>query len=545
MLKTVLRSSGLAFASLVCGMAFSGCGALPTETVGAGVNPHPVEATSPADLENARTEVEGLPALRVGGLTPSSFDPAYARTETELEIASLLFRPLVSLDRLSHPVAGAALRWKTDDKLHWTFKLDPEGRFHNGEPVTAQSFVDAMMFLADPDNGCPNGYLGIDARIEGFEEMARGDAEVISGISAPDSLTLNITLTEANALLPSMLAHVAFAPRSEAALGNGEIAALQPIGNGPFAIYEPWDGASPVSLSPVERADHVVRFEFFDSVESMFADETLDISHVPVDQIDRLRSEPARGQLIDRSIGAYNYLAFPLDQAPFDNREVRRALSLAIDREALVDQVFANGKKPAVGFAPTGSLGSTLGDCTSCVYDPDLARRLIEDAGGFGTDAIELAFNTGRNHEEWVQMVGAQWAEVFGIEVRYKPDGAVSYFEAIESGAHTGPYRLAWSIDFAHAMSFLEPLFVGEDNTTMGYRNFKIDEISSRLLQVDDPYSEDGSALVSLMTARLNEDMPIIPVFAHVGARVLSDQVSEVQMNLDGSVRLEDAILDR
>jgi ABC-type oligopeptide transport system substrate-binding subunit len=489
--------------------------------------------------------VDELPVLRVGGLTPSSIDPAYARTDTEVEIASLVFRPLVGLDRLSHPIEGAASRWETEDNLEWAFELDPEGRFHNGEPVTAQSFVAAMTFLADPDNGCSNAYLGIAARIEGFGEVARGEADAISGLAAPDALTLNITLTEPNALLPSMLAHVAFAPRSETALVDSEMAARQPIGNGSFAIYEPWDGESPVSLNPVGRADHVVRFEFFDSVESMFADESLDIAHVPVDQIDSLRTASTRGQLIDRAIGAYNYLAFPLDQAPFDNPEVRRALSLAIDRQTLVDQVFANGKQPAVGFAPAGSLGSSQDDCTSCVYDPDRARQLIEDAGGLGADAIELAFNTGHNHEEWVQMVGAQWAEVFGIEVRYKPDGAVPYYEAIESGAHKGPHRLAWSVDFAHAMSFLEPLFVGEDNSTRGYRDFKVDEISSQLLQSSNPYSEDGSSLVSLLTAQLNEDMPIIPVFGHVSARVLSDQVSEVQLNLDGSLRLEDAILDR
>jgi ABC-type oligopeptide transport system substrate-binding subunit len=544
-LKTVFRSGGLAFAGFLGGMLLSACGALPAETAGADVTMTREEATVTTVLGTAQDTVGDLPVLRVGGLETSSLDPAFVKTETEAEIASLVFRPLVGLDRLSHPVAGAALGWKTDDNREWTFDLDPQGRFHNGEPVTAGSFVAAMMFLANPDNGCPNAYLGVDARIEGFEDMARGDADTISGLEVSDALTLTIRLTEPNALLPSMLAHMAFAPRSEAALSDGEMAALQPIGNGPFTISEPWDGASPVSLNPVGSAAFAIRFEFFDSVESMFVDRTLDVSHVPVDQFEALRAASSRDRIIDRSVGAYNYLAFPMDHAPFDNPEVRRALSLAIDREALVEQVFANGKKPAVGFAPSGSLGSTPGDCTSCVYDPDLARQLIEDAGGFDDDAIELAFNTDRNHEEWVQAVGAQWAEVFGIEVRFKPDGTVPYFEAIESGAHTGPYRLGWSVDFAHAMSFLEPLFVGEDNSTLGYRSFAIDTISSRLMEIDDPYSEDGAALVSLMTARLNKDMPIIPVFAHIGARVLSDQVSEVQLNLDGSVRLEDAILSR
>jgi peptide/nickel transport system substrate-binding protein/oligopeptide transport system substrate-binding protein len=478
-------------------------------------------------------------------LNTASLDPAYHRSETEKEIASLVFTPLVGLDRLAHPAPGAALEWQTDDNIEWTFHLDPDGRFHNGEPVTADSFIAAIAFLADSENAAPNAYLGVDARIVGFEEMFAGEADSIVGLEASDPLTLEIRLTEPNALLPSLLAQVAFAPRARAVLEDPELAAVHPIGNGPYAVLELWDGSSPISLVPVDGDGQTVRFEIFDSVESMFADRTLDVSHVPANKLEGLFRGPSKDRVLARTVGAYNYLAFPLDQPPFDSREVRRALSLAIDRELVVEQVFANGMEPAVGFAPAGSPGSTPGDCIACVFDPDRARELIEEVGGFGVDAIELAFNTDHGHEDWVQAVGAQWSEVFSIEVRFKPDGNAPYFEAIESGAHTGPYRLGWSVDYAHAMSFLEPLFVGEDNTTVGYHNTAIDEISGRLMELDDPYSEDGAAMVSLITEWLNEDMPIIPVFNQVSARLLSEAVSEVQLNLDGSVRLKDAILSR
>jgi ABC-type oligopeptide transport system substrate-binding subunit len=493
----------------------------------------------------SQTAAEELPVLRVGGLDTSSLDPAYFQTETEEEIASLLFKPLVGLDRLAHPIAGAALDWETSDNAEWTFYLDPAGSFHNGEPVTAESFVGAITFLADPQNASPNAYLGIEAGIEGFEAVALAESDTISGLAAPDPLTLTITLTEPNSLLPSLLAHVAFAPRSQAAIDDREMAAVYPIGNGRYATLDPWDGSSPLSLTPIDGIGYVARFEFFDSVESMFAERGLDISRVPGTQLDALRRGPSKDQVIDRTAGAYNYLAFPLDQPPFDNPEVRRALSLAIDRERLVEQVFEDGKQPAVGFAPAGSPGSTLGDCEACVYDPERARQLIKSAGGFEADAIELGFNTGHGHEAWVQAVGAQWAEVFGIEVRFKPESSAAYFEAIEAGTHTGPYRVGWSVDFAHAMSFLEPLFVGESNTTLGYHTPEIDEVADRLMQLDDPYSEDGAAMVALISNLLNQDMPIIPVFSHVSARLLSEDVSEVQLNLDGSVRLEDAILSR
>lgn len=529
----------------VVGILFSACGALPTETAGADMTPIPGDATVPTVLGTTQDSIEDLPVMRVGGLGVSSLDPAYFETETEEEIASLVFKPLVGLDRLAHPVAGAAIGWETSDNIEWIFRLDPEGMFHNGEPVTADSFIAAITFLADPQNASPNAYLGLDARIEGFEAFARGEADTIAGLEALDPLTLSVTLIEPNSLLPSMLAHKAFAPRSLAAVDDNESAAVYPIGNGPFAVLDPWDGSSPISLTPIDGMGHVVRFELFESVESMFGDRTLDISHVPISKLDGLRRGPSKDLVIERDIGAYNYLAFPMDLPPFDNPDVRLALSLAIDRDRVVEVAFANGKKPALGFAPAGSPGSTPTDCEACVYDPDRARELVDSAGGFGVESIELAFNTGHGHEDWVQAVGAQWAEVFGIEVRFKPHGPAPYYEAIEIGAHTGPFRLAWSLDYAHAMSFLEPLFVGETNATPGYHNPEVDEIAGRLMQLDDPYSEDAAAMVSLITTRLNDEMPIIPVFTHVTARLVSEDVADVQLNLDGSVRLEDAILSR
>ncbi len=496
----------------------------------------------PAVLGTTQVPSKDLPVLRVGALETTTLDPSYITTDSEREIASLLFEPLVVLDETSQPGPGAALSWSTDDNIEWTFKLDPEGRFHNGEAVTAQSFIDGFSFLADPENLVPNAYLGVDAGIVGFADVALGDAEDIAGLAAPDDHTLVITLNKPNALLPSLLANESFAPRSRASLDAESSQSTRPNGNGPFEIVGEWDEESAVIVQPVGDTGHIVRFELFDSVDAMFRDRTLDISHVPDRERDQVRFE-AGDAMVERTSGTYNYLAFPIQTAPFDDPQVRRALSLAIDRERLVDDVFSGAKLPAVGFAPAGSPGSRPRDCDSCVFDPEEARRLLGDTEIFGDKPIELAFNTGRDHEVWMQAIGAQWSEVFGVEVRFKPIGPAPYFEAIQTGAHTGPYRLKWSTDFAHAMSFLEPLFVDEDEATVGYDNEKITTIAQSFLQLADPYDENGSKLVAQMTDLLDEDMPIIPVYAEVGARVTSDAVSELHLNLDGSAQLRNVIL--
>lgn len=532
-MKTYLPSTAAASCFAVLCLAFSACGA----------------AVAGIDLDPAGKASEGksavdLPILRVGALRAASLDPARALTESEREIASLLFQPLVELDLLARPVPGAALSWSTWNNTKWTFRLNPEGHFHNGELVTAESFVAGMMFLANPDNAVPNAYLGVEAGIVGFEEMARGDADTISGLVATETHTLVITLNEPNSLLPSMLAHSAFAPRSATALANPGAAGVAPVGNGPNLIGEPWDGVAPIDLIPVADGTHVVRFEFFDSVESMFDDETLDVAHVPKHMMGDIRTGPQADRVIERAAGAYNYIAFP-DLAPFNDPNIRRALSLAIDRQRLVDEVFDGSKAAADGFAPAGSMGSTPHDCASCEYNPDEARRLVAEAGGIGVETLELFFNTGHAHELWVQAVGAQWAQVFGIEVAFKADGPAPYFEAIKMGTLTGPYRLGWSTDYPHAMSFLDPLFVGDSNHTAGYSSKTIDDAAAKLMQLDDPYDEHGSQMVSIITDQLNEDMPIVPVYADLSVRLLSEAVSDVQLNLDGSVRLKDAILTR
>ena len=214
-------------------------------------------------------------------------------------------------------------------------------------------------------------------------------------------------------------------------------------------------------------------------------------------------------------------------------RRIERAVDrVDVHRDAAE---LAPRAEPLIG----GERGADVAGCVECVDTGGVA------AGGLGVDVLELAFNTGRDHELWVQAVGAQWAKEFGLEVVFKSDGPAPYFEAIELGTLAGPYRLGWSTDFPHAMSFLGPLFVGDSNNTAGYNSQTVTEAAAKLMQMENPYDEQGSQMVSIITDQLNEDMPIVPVYADLSARLLSDAVSDVHLNLDGSVRLKDAILTK
>jgi ABC-type oligopeptide transport system substrate-binding subunit len=484
--------------------------------------------------------------VRVGIPGPKSLDSVNIVEGPVMEIGRLLYQSLTGLDDESRPVPAAAESWANSDHTEWTFRLRP-ATFHNGEPVTAESFVAAFHHLADPTVEAEGAFLGVEAGIEGFAAVATGDADRIVGVQALDEATLRIRLSSPNSLLPALLAHPAFAPRAPAAIADPDSHQQHPIGNGSYAMVASWTEGSTIALAPFpafaepdgDAHSHRFRFVTFNSPEDMYADRSLDITYVPESELVSLRRQSARDRLVEAPVTSYNYIAFPLDKAPFDDPRIRRALSLAIDRDALVAEVFGTARLPATGFAPGGSLASSPDDCRYCEHDVLEARKLVRAAGGFPGGVVELAFNDDRNHADWMQALGQQWADAFEIEVRFVSDGTVPYLAAARSGAFDGPFRLRWSGDYPHAMAFIAPLFIGEDAVTKGYSNPGLEAEAEQLWTMDDPFGEEATDLVAAMTDRLSEDMPIIPIFTEAAHRLHSERVSDVRLLIDGSLRLE------
>lgn len=528
-------------------LAVSGCGAVMTGPAQTDFVPVAGDDPVPTVLSGATVAPASLPVVRVGTLTPESLDSVNIVDGPTLEIGRLLYESLTGLDNDGRPVPAAAESWTTDDHVEWTFTLR-SGSFHNGEPVTAESFVAAFAHLGDPSVEAGGAYLGVDAGIDGFVAYATGDADRIIGIETVDSSTLRIRLTAPNSLLPLMLAHPAFAPRPAAAIADPSAHRQRPIGNGPYAMAASWTEGSTIELAPFPRFgqphpdgdEYRFRFVTFQSLEEMYVDRSLDITYVPASELGSLRRRSERERLVEAPVASYNYIAFPLDVAPFDDPRIRRALSLAIDRVALVAEVFDTSKLPATGFAPSGSLASSPDDCIYCAHDVLEARKLVRAAGGFPDGVVELAFNDDRNHADWVQVLGQQWTDAFGIEVRFVSDGTIPYLDAARAGAFDGPFRLRWSGDYPHAMAFIAPLFVGENRVTKGYSNPGLVAEAEQIWTLDDPSGAEATGVVSAMTQTLSEDMPIIPIFTDAAHRLHSDRVGDVQLRVDGSLRLED-----
>ncbi len=466
-----------------------------------------------------------LPVLHVGSLGLTSLDSADLTGPGDREIGRLIHRGLTEIGGNGLPEPDIASRWTTSDNQTWRFELEAGHTFHDGEPIEAAAFVTAIDHLLETDAEAEAGYLAEVAGIVRAE--------------AVDPLTVEITLDRPNSLLPLILAEPAFAARSPS---GGS------VGSGPYRWTRPWDGITELDLVPYDGylgpvPGHVVSFHFFETVEQMYASEWLDVTTVPEPEIERLRHGPVSDRLLRPPVTAYNYIAFPLAVDGFDDYRIRTALSLAIDRQAIVDGVFGGGKSPATGFTPGRTIGSVPNNCSACKHDLQEARRLFKAGGGIPGDVIELSFNTGNGHEQWVQEVGEQWTEAFGIEVQFRPDGKGPYLDAIEAGLMPGPYRLAWSSDYPHAMSILEPLFIGPNRVTSDFADERLEELATGFHRLEDPYGPEGARTVARMARLLSEQMPIVPVFADISYRLRSERVINIRSLASGVLALEDAIL--
>ena len=493
---------------------------------------------------------DGPTIIRVGKVEPTFIDSYNIQDSEGFAVGRLLYDGLTDFDTDLNAVPAVAESWDTDDFVTWTFNLRPGTTFHDGEAVTAQSFVDAFNYLGSPDAASDVSYYGLVADIEGFGDVLGGDATEITGLTAVDDNTLEIVLNGPNPLLPKILGHPAFSPRPSSALadpaGNNET----PNGNGPYMMNGAWEHNVLISLVPFDGyygdpgIPGQVDFQLFDSIDTMFLEVqagNLDVADVPPEQIDAAKAEFG-DRFLEVATGGYNYLGLPNNLPPFDNPDLRASLSKAIDRPTITQEIFAGTRDPADGFYPPLSPGGTPGICTNCTFDPEGAVALYEQSGGIPGNEVIVSFNSGGGHEDWTQAVCNNWLQVLGITCTFESEEFAPYLDKVQNNEIPGPFRLGWGWDYPHAEGFLGPLLKSDsgDNLTQ-YNNAEYDALLAEFRTLSDPESPEAVALIAQASEILNNEMPLIPVYFSRGQRVLSDCVdpADAFLNAFDFVELE------
>jgi len=434
------------------------------------------------------------------------------------------------------------------DPSNWTVKLKPGWTFHDGTPVNAQSFVDAWNYTADAENTQGNSYFFED--VEGYNggELENGE---MSGLEVVDDLTFTVALSKPFAQWPLKTGYSAFYPLPTAFFDNEEDFGSNPIGNGPFKADTAFTKGQGITLSrfdayPGEKAKaDKVELRVFSDISTAYTEvqgDSLDVvSPIPPDTIASYKDDfPDR--TTERSSSSFTYLGFPTYEERFQDKRVRQAFSMAIDRKAITDAIFNGTRDPAFSVVSPVVAGSRPDACEYCRYDPAGAKALLEQTDFDISEPVDLWFNSGAGHDAWVQAVGNQLRQNLGIE--YSLQGGLDfaqYLPKADEKGFTGPFRLGWVMDYPSPQNYLEPLYSKAALAPTGSnQTFYTNPAFDALIAEGNAAPSNDEAISKYHAAEdlLLEDMPVAPMFFAKEQTVFSSRVQNVRVDAFGRVDL-------
>jgi len=486
------------------------------------------------------THAQAEKILRVGNDgEPQSMDPHFISTVQTSRISDDMSLGLLTYGPDGQPVPGAAESWTvSDDGMTYTFKI----RDHNwsdGTPVTAQDFIAGWQRLLDPALGTE--YASLLYIIEGAEDVNTGKDGAKLAATAVDDHTLKVKLTAPAPYFLAQLTHqTAFAiPRHTVEkYGKDWVKPENIVVNGPYKLVE-WVPNVHTKLVKNEEfydaknvpIDEVIYYAYEDrtAMQNRFRANELDVARdIASEQISWLRDNLSDSLRIAPYAGIY-YYAIRTDKEKFADPRVRKALSLAINREAITDAVLKTGELPAYSFVPPGT-----GNYTEPAYVSwkDLpygekvaeAKKLMAEAG-YGPDnplKFTLRYNTSENHKRIAIAAQNMWKQI-GVEADlFNTEGKIHYADLKVGDFEVA--RAGWIADYNDAQNFL---FLGEERTgPLNYAAFDNPRYNELMLDAENEGDLKKRAdLMHQAEAIMMEAQPFIPIYYYVSKQLVSPKI--------------------
>jgi oligopeptide transport system substrate-binding protein len=512
-----------------------------------------------SNVEKGNAEQE----LYIGiGTEPEGLDPHIVTGVTEHYVLLSLFEGLTTV----HPETlaiepGVALNWDVSkDGLRYTFYLDPEARWSNGDPLTAEAFLFAYERILTPAMGAPYAYMLYCIR--GAEAFNKGELTDFAkvGLSSPDPHTLIIDLEAPTPYLLSLPTHYTWFPLHEpTVLANGSMTTriskwTKPgimVGNGPFTL-EAWrlNHSIYVTKNPYYNAAEIVQLNGIhflpianDAEERAFRADQLHLtSTVPIPRIDWYREKQPERMRFDTYLGVYYYL-INTERGPLKDPLVRKALAYSIDRDSLTEYVLKAGQKPAYHFTPPNTGGYTAE--VKLPYDPDLARQFLAEAGfpgGEGFPKFELLFNTSESNATIAEAIQQMWKEELGIEIGlYNQEWKV--YLATRKARKFDIVRAAWIGDYVDPNTFLSLVTSDNGNNHSNWGDSKFDDLIRQAASEQDQAAR--FALFQKAEKILLDEMPVIPIYFYVRSTLIDEAVKGWYPNILDYHPYQDVYLDK
>ncbi|MGI6879094.1 peptide ABC transporter substrate-binding protein [Microbacterium sp. gxy059] len=507
---------GLAAAAALVPLALAGCS--PSSSPGA-------DGDADASISMAVTD----PGILIPGRQTVAFD-----------YASVVWAPLTFIrdDGTLEYVQAESV--ESDDQQTWTITLRDGWTFHDGTPVTAQDYVDTWNWVAYGPNTAENS--GQLVGIEGFDEVNPADGgepetEEMSGLEVVDDLTFRVTLKQPDGQFPLQLSQgqTATFPMPASAFDDVDAYNRHPVGNGPFAMSDDYVEAETITVAAyddyagdeptVEQIDFVPYVDMNTAYTDVQAG-NLDIVFVPPSRLAQ-----AEADFGDRFVAfdapGISFLGLSLWEDRFEDVRVRQAISMAIDRETINEQLYAGTYTPASAWTPIVEVGTPEGICGEfCEYDPDAAAELLEEAGGF-EGSLDIVFPGGGGLDELYNAIANNLRQNLGIDATATPTADWAEFaERRMAGDISGAFFSRWGALYPSQQATMREVYLssgGCDNCVPWYS----DDVSEALAEADQQPSTDGSAYVAVQEI-LQDAFPVPPLFSESYPYVTTERIAEM-----------------
>jgi oligopeptide transport system substrate-binding protein len=498
-----------------------------------------------ARRETAVEEGIRTKTLLVGNAAePASLDPHLAGSIVDSNILMALFEGLTALDeKTSTAVPAAADRWDVSaDGLVYTFHLRPNARWSSGDPVTAADFAFAFRRILLPAMAAHYSYMLWPIRnAQAFNEGRITDFSAV-GVEVVDAATLRLTLEHPAPYLPVLAAHSTWLPVHRATLEKFRAVADRTapwavpgklVGNGPFTLEE-WQANVRVVVKkePLywDAANtRLERIVFFPTERSEIEERNFRAGQVHVTyQLPPTKIGPYRERhpLLLRMdpFASTMFLRFNVTRKPLDNPKVRRALSLAIDRRAIVERIFANSRSPATHFIPPDLAGYTAR--TRVPTDFETARHLLAEAGfpeGRGLPVFEIQSPNTAEFSKMAEIIQEQWRRELGVHATI----AVEEWKVLLQNERNLDYMVTngggWVADFADPTNFFDVFLANGGNNWTGWGSSEYDRLLADASRALDPAHR--FECFQQAEALLLDEAPIAPLYFDASAYLIHPAV--------------------
>ena len=437
------------------------------------------------------------------GPNPESIDPALNSTIDGGNLLITAFEGLLIVDENNQVQPGQAESWEvSEDGLTWTFHLREGLKWSDGTDLDAADFVYTYKRVADPDTAAPYSQTAV-GMIAGYDEAMAGNPDALQ-VEAPDADTFIVHLSYPCTYFDKLAAFATLSPvQQETIEANGDAWATSPetyISNGPYYMTEWTVGQQIVfSKNPYYKGgwdsdkivtDTITFLLMEDSTAAYTAYTTGQaqlIKDVPTEEIPSLTKAEDGGEFdVDPVMGTY-YLTMNDSIEPFNDVNVRKALSLAIDRDYIANTLMQGTYSPAyklTGPGITDADGSAYMDKSSGEWIPEdyetakaMAQQALADAGypnGEGFPTITYSTNDAGYHKAVAEYLQQCYKEVLGINLEIE----IVEWSSFTPMRRAGDYEMArngWSFDYNDPSSMLELFMTGNANNDGQYSNPEFD----------------------------------------------------------------------